>query len=527
MSMEKVQEKLLRRLTSPVEILYDVSTHWFVLLFMISLGTLLTWAKVASEPPVFECTATVVLKPNEILLAEDVRRPTPPPRGIDLTFIGEQLSLLQSDSVMDKVAMQIGDDPILEQEEDPLEGRELGFIQRAYRSIEKGVVSLIESLKRQPEGTLGEQRRQKAKAAFRERSYVQHDSKPNAVSNIIKLGVLGTHRNRLKDEILVWIDAYRSRIDEISNETFLRLFDERTDYWVKQEKDSKQQLDKFRKENADVSVERQNLNREKVIRLKMSMESLQKDFTGVGPLGPSGTLIGDKLVPLGPPSPEEDRLNIMKKRLDQLRGDLAVLRAKSPPTSEKIKQAEEGVKNLEEEVRKLEDPLMAAAAQEAAEPKPEVDSKAKDEEKEQQREKERTRTREEVLTRRIKFLDNELNAAIAEQAALDEKVMELTGLIDNFKRAGDLRRQYQTLMDQKNEQKEARKIVDIQIQDRPLTSVEPVGAYYAKVALGALAGALGGIFLAFNLEFFCRRIRFKKDVEDELGLTVVGVIPEN
>ena len=36
-----------------------------------------------------------------------------------------------------------------------------------------------------------------------------------------------------------------------------------------------------------------------------------------------------------------------------------------------------------------------------------------------------------------------------------------------------------------------------------------------------------GLFLAFALEFFNRKIRYKRDIENELGLTVVGVIPEN
>jgi capsular polysaccharide biosynthesis protein len=53
------------------------------------------------------------------------------------------------------------------------------------------------------------------------------------------------------------------------------------------------------------------------------------------------------------------------------------------------------------------------------------------------------------------------------------------------------------------------------------------GNYLIRVATGSFAGLAVGLVIAFGREFLSRKIRYKRDIEDELGLKVVGVIPQN
>src|SRR6185295_11643051 len=100
MNVEKVRRRLVRRILSPVEILYDISNHWFVVLLVACLATLALLWIVTSQPPRYECWANLQISPQPI--DDDPKRPQPQGKGTDLHFLGEQISLLQSDSVIAK-----------------------------------------------------------------------------------------------------------------------------------------------------------------------------------------------------------------------------------------------------------------------------------------------------------------------------------------------------------------------------------------------------------------------------------------
>lgn len=485
--------KFLRRLTSPVEILYDITQHWIIVLVLISLGTLVMLGQVASEAPTFECTATLVLSPQEVLAEGEPRSPAREKEG-ELRFIGEQLSLLLSDSVMEKVAEQrIAADRELPPREDKPEDRP-GFVSRVYMALEGFLDGLFEAMLSEPEGTPAERRIQRISSSFRRRSYVLNER----MSNIVKIGVLGPDRARLKEELQVWIDAYRSRIDELSQETYQRLFTDRTDYWIKEEAAAKEKLDQFKRDHPNVSAARQDWVRESVVKLKLNLDHLQRQFAGLEPL-PAQPL---PAAPAPAPRPADDLLTRLTARKDLLEIERAMLAAKVPLKSEKMKNMDLQIQNLKKEIGKLTPPPAVAAAQ--------------------------AQERGDDLSGRIKALTADLNQALAEQNSIEEKMAEMGTLLEDYRGAAGMRRKYQGLKERKIEQTESRKLVNVQLQDKPLASVVPLShSPVLRVGLGAFSGASLGFLIAFTLECFSRRVRYKKDLEDDLGIRVVGVVREN
>jgi uncharacterized protein involved in exopolysaccharide biosynthesis len=485
--------RLSRRAISPVEILFDVTKHWFVMLVLIALGTasMLLW--VASEPPIFECAATLALTPKMIPIeGENPRSPPPRDRDPDQVFIGEQLALLTSDSVMEAIARKLCTDPFYREDDSQREDKPLPL--KVLEKLQNRLSLLLPNVAKPPQGTPIEFKIQNQKAAFRERSYLLNERH----SIIIKIGLFGTSRNRLSDELQLWIDAYRSRIDEISRETYQKLFADRMDYWSKEEKDARLKLQKFQKENPAVNKSRLDLMRESVNRLKLMVELSQRQLASNDPLTSSESL---RFPPLGRllQQPEgETLLTQLKRRKDKLEVEKTSLLAKFTPTNEKVKSVEDEIKALEEQIRKV----LETSPQEAEKGSWET-----------------------VLAAKVKAMTEEINRSLIEQDQLEHQVGELTALTAVHTRALEMTKHYQGLMELRIEQTESLKLVNVQVQDKPTTSVTPVnGKNSLKIALGALSGLVLGVFACFTLELFCPRVRFKRDLETELGIKVIGVI---
>jgi uncharacterized protein involved in exopolysaccharide biosynthesis len=496
MDLAQTRAKLFRRATSPVEILYDVSSHWPAVAVALALGTLIMFAKGTSDPPKFESGATLVLSPNEVILDPDAARRPAPPRDSETNFMAEQLSLLQSDAVLEKVAAQVGDQEIIDQESDPRSEEELGPIQKGYRWVLAKINSLTAMVEKPAEGTVEERLRQEAKKVLRKLLKVENDRR----SNLVRISLQGTFRNRLDGEMDAWIQAYRARIEEISEETYQRLFNERMNYWVKEEAETSKKLDAFRAKNPGIFPDQKKWNDEKVARLKLLIEDFQRAYATQDP----SRLTMGLAAPLAPR--EEDPLADLRRKRSDMAVELSVLRGKYAPGSYRVKAAESALTDLDRQISGAAKALPAKAAPAAPEQPPE--------------------TPDQIYTRKLKAFQEELQQSIAEGAALDEKLKVLQAHEDEHRKAADTLVQYRSLRERKIEQTELRKIVDVQVQDGPATSIEPVeAAIFQKVALGSLAGMAVGVFLAFGREFFGRRIRFKKDIEDELGLKVVGVVP--
>src|SRR6185369_281052 len=125
----------------------------------------------------------------------------------------------------------------------------------------------------------------------------------------------------------------------------------------------------------------------------------------------------------------------------------------------------------------------------------------------------------------IAGLQKELDAAVTEQAEIGDKMAELTTLTADHQSASLRLADYRNLMQGRLAQNNARKLVDMKVQDSPTVGVEPLAKPYYQVALGLAGGGLMGFMFSFGIEMFCQRIRLRKDLEDELGLKVIGVIP--
>jgi len=194
MSMTNARAKLLHRISSPVEILYDVSLHWTLTLLLLCTGTVVMLTKVLNEPPLYQATAALVLNPNEVVLPEldpsTTSRRATARRESEVAFIQEQLALLQSDSVLDKWAEKIGDLEVLQQDLDPDPLKEPGQIQKLYKSVSSKLSDFLDDTVVQPLAADSEKLRHKAKAALKRRSFVLNLPR----SNLVTIGVKGTRR---------------------------------------------------------------------------------------------------------------------------------------------------------------------------------------------------------------------------------------------------------------------------------------------------------------------------------------------
>ncbi len=497
MSMAQVQAKLVRRILSPVELLYCLSIHWFVFLLSVLIGSFLVYAEILDEPAVFECHATLVLDPHQVSLDATNRRPA---RDADLNFMNEQLSLLRGDSVMDKVVQQLGHKVVLEQEDSPRTKESGGVVQKYYGLVKDKLRDIFSGLEQGPEGTPEEQARQRAKMAFAGRASATPTDRR---SNIVKLRVRGTQRSRLEDELSAWISAYRAKITEMSEESFQTYFRERSEVRRKDERETGQKLEKFKKEHSDVSLLRVNSNREHIWQLQQERIQLRTALANIAAgATPGGSAPPPVVGATGLPQAVQQELDSLKLQRMQILMAINSIKAALPPSSEKVKTKERELVGIEERIRSIQSPVP-------------LDDGDKE-------------TQEEKLQKRIAAYDAAIKDGQIEQANLEEKWAELTAHVDAHKKAGEALDQLEKMARLKVEQTEALKIVDIQVQDQPVASVHPIGGLrYRRIGMGALAGAGAGFFFAFGLEFFCRKIRFKRDVEMELGLKVVGVIPEH
>ncbi|MGH9362767.1 MAG: hypothetical protein ACRD2T_12705, partial [Thermoanaerobaculia bacterium] len=427
---------------------------------------------------------------NEVVFEGDARRPG---RDVLAVFIAEQLNILQSNDVLETVVKQIGVDQVQIQDTDPREGRELGVVQRLYREIKQKLDGLFSGLEPSTAVSLEEQARQRAMNLFRRRSYVRNDRR----SHLVKVGLYGTHFPRLKREMDFWLESYRMRIAEITRLSFQKHFDDRVLFWGKEEKSARQKLDQFKRDNPGVSKEHLENARLNVISYRYTLDRLQRQLAE----NPGAAVI----LPSPPPSPlapEQDTLAALKGRKNELATELAALRGRFPPGNEKIKSTEQMLKSVEEEIRRKENPLAPGPGAETAGKSP-----------------------EELLRDAIARVDLMLRKAVDEESTLRVRVSDLDQLVLDHGKAGENLRRYRDLMDLKEEQTQSRMFVDIKVTDEPRTSANPIGGSLGRVPLGTLGGLAVGLLLAFAMELLNPRVRFKRDLEDELGLRVVAVLP--
>jgi uncharacterized protein involved in exopolysaccharide biosynthesis len=473
MNVEQLRVKLFRRVLSPVEIVYSIT-------------------KVTSEPPLYECNATLVLTPHEFTI--DDRRYSAPPRD-DGSFLAGELSLLRSDSVLEKLVSSFKGEDLLAQDDYKKHFDNVGILQRAYLTLRSGYDSAIDYFE-QFGGSLRisaqEQLKNKIKNSFRRRSAVLREPK----SNIVKIVVRGLQQGSLDLEVKRWIDAYRERIDEISKETFTNLYKARIEEWEEKEKYARTKLNEFRKENPKVSAEAKKLNDERIFKLNVYKDLLQ----GI-PLDPSR--IGDLMAGEGTEVTE------LRKKKAAAEDELRELLSKLQPENDKVRAKRQEIKAIEEDLKRA----LTGGVKAGEEKKSEGDASAPPD-------------ASKPLDPRVLEIQKQIDETESANREIEVFLPDLNALVEEHRRAADLLIRMRGLQDQSQEQTEVRKLVNVQIQDPPKVALQSVN-YSLSVAMGSLIGLGIGIFIAFVIEFFARKIRYKKDVEDELGLKVVGVIPEN
>jgi hypothetical protein len=522
MKLDQLRLKFFRRAFSPIEILYDLSRHWVLVVSTLAIGTLIMMGVISSRPPTFKSSATLVVSPKDVDL-EGSRRAGP---GVDpMAFISEQMNLLASDTVVEKAIRRAGGPQAILKQEQDLPDRKLGFISQAYRQVTgffEEVGQYFDAFPPIPPESRQVADQAAAREAFRRLSAIENAPR----SNIVRVSVLGSDNRDLARNLQSWIDGYKERIAEMSMATLQTMADQRVEYWKKEQDDAKKAMDaklaelKEKYKGIPISVEQKRYNEERIVRLSLLHDEIQRG----GPGAAVAALPGVPGVPGAPPATlEETLLGDLIRRRAALYFEQAELEGRSPKTSAKVRSKGIEIEVIERNIRDLQARIAAAGAA----------SKAGEEEKEKARRDEEAakpapKSPEDAWKERLAGINDEIQKTLAINRIIDQGLNEISAASDDLRLANDKVRLFKSLKQGSGDYIAARQLVDIQIQDAPMTDPVPIPTkYVANVSLGSLAGLFAGVFLAFALEFFSGRIRYRKDIEEELGLEVVGVIPEN
>ena len=495
------RDKVLRRLASPVELVYALTKHWFIVLVAIALGTAVMLAKVLSQPAYFEARATLFIKANDTLLSVD-GRPLAVERDPN-SFLNEQLAILQSDSVLERVVIDIGARPIISQEEEQAErDGQRGPLTEIIRAARKKFDTLMTELRPAPVGNPEERSLQRAKAAFRRNSDVRTDRRPG----IVKLVLRGANHRTLEDHLNAWISAFLGRLEAQRNDTFRRLLNSRVARWAIFERDAKGKLDLFRKDNPEVSQERLAVYKAEVARLQVFITDFQRlqAFPKDLDVGPRAPILGDGSgINTPPPNPKIERL---RRQLDEAEARVSQYEVKFGKESVKaIAQRREAAAYRDELKREEENEW----AHNSPRPRGEGSKGGEDESD----------------AAKLARLQEQLAIAVDRQDRIGSKVQELGELESSYRSARRTKDEAERMLALEDEQIDVRKTVEVSVPDGPKVDLNPVTADYVQVAAGSGAGLAIGFVLAFGVELLCRRVRYKREIEEELGIPVIAVIP--
>lgn len=482
------QKKLLLRASSPSEYLHTLTAHWILILGTTGLGTLVLFTVLTSQPTLYQARAILQLNPNELLVEPGTR---PVAVRTDLVnFINDQVGILQSQTVLQSLVGSLGyhrASPDREAERQP------GRLQAVYRDLEQRLESFISELGDPVRGSPEEMALQRAVRQFRNRSQVltQQDSLQ------VRLVVVGPDPGSLVTELEAWITAYRRRIEDFTEESAKRFLEERKDAWGGIVRQKGEALESFRKRNPEVSETMHRFLQGQIIRQEYFLDSLRTRMTGL-----TVELEGSPETGLPLAQVEQGLSDIFRRKKEELELQRVDLLGQYPETSELIKAHDAKIQEVERSIQSGgSSPLHVAGP-------------------------DRRKAMVETLQKNVEFAGKELERLQLQLVEVDGKMVEFRKLQADLQYAEDKVRSYERSMDWKMESTEGQKLVQVQVWDKPAASTSPINSFKAlEAGYGALGGLVAGFLLAFFREFFRKTIRFKRDVVEELGLEVIGVIP--
>lgn len=511
---ERFRKRILRRLTTPQELLYAWTRHWVLVAVPCVLGAAFFLAKVATDRSYYDGKATLLITTGDPLIADLDGRSGGMRREDLQTWVASRVKMLQSDSVLRRVVQGMNKSLLLDEDRDRRSEFE-GPAQIAYVARRK-VEEWWESLRHPNVFDRGEEAElRRAVALFRARSAVI----PDAKTGTVQLRVALADRRGTEAALRYWIDEFRAYMQRASDQF---LADGLAKYG-REERSARKALEEARA---------------KAIQ-ELSAPAFQQAARPAATEAPAAEGAGVAAAEASGPVPlildvSQDSLELLARKAAEVETSLTQLRVQRdggpsflPGAGGSQDPAREGVlKRLHElEIERLR-AVANMGAQSTAVAR--ID-----------REIEQCRTQLLGLGPAASVTSEDLKAQIDAQIRKEEA--RLAAIYDRYLRLKEHLAAIRDLEGELQSAREWRKAFErlqtlqearanpaglVQVIDEPYVSWEAGVAFpHLDVLKGAGIGLALGLLFAIVREILNGKVRFRNDIVGEYGLPVVGVIP--
>lgn len=484
MHFDSLKKRMIRIATTPPELLFAMTRHWLIVAGCLAVGTTVMLGKVATDTQLYSGTLTLLVDPGATAEYEGGTGRIAP--GAGQRFLQAQVEIFKSDSVLRRIVQLLTHDQVLIQDENP-EEKNYGPIRTAVNDLRTQILDGLNYLKYPGTNDFGIERDiQRAIRALRRRSVVT----ANPRTGLLELKLYGNNRQRLHKELTSWELAYRKRTEDLQENVFDNFVRARQEQYRIVEEKAQAEIDEFQAVYPEVSAN--------------ALERLQAEKAGLEGkrLEARGHLVNLKYgrapstaLNTADESPEVKALRDVLSNLRIQRSTrLATFRETSPEVQaveREIKQIKAALIRAEGGIDLNEDPLQSKLRLET-----EIEDHT-------QRLREIYKA-ERILTTQLETLGN-LKRRLTEYSTRRERV-ETDDIL------------FRDLL--------ARDKVTVQQVNPPSVNTQPALTFpHRQVLYGTAAGASLGILIALLMETLSNKIRFRSDIENDLDLPVVGVIP--
>jgi uncharacterized protein involved in exopolysaccharide biosynthesis len=496
LELSKFQRKLVRRITSPMEVFYAVTAHWFLIFFFMLIGLLSLLVMVGQEPPLYSASMTLILKQPQKLMQVKLG---PTPIGDEANFINEEQRILISESVVRETVQYLGyhKTALLNAQDDVnrAEGSS-GFLLRAVESGREFLSALL------PDEATDEMSEEvglkRAVEAFSRRSSVL----TARGSNHIKLRVIGPDRKQLVEELNAWLGAYRAVSRRVVAERTAAYLDHRIRFWKEEVEAARKRLEDFMTKHPEATKEKLDSLEETVTRQQSVLERLTLRLDDALSKASSGQPV-DLTTP---ESLDEELAAEMRQKLKALELERVEIISRYGELSYEFDRHNDKIKKFKAQIQELES---SSFQKDPTDPGGKGLEVALD-------------NFRKLVEREVEKLDEYRGR----KAAIENQVEQAREIQDEIKSCVTRLEDFQRDQLLAKESEEASR-VGIGVLDEPTADAQALPSRKRlKIAGGAAGGIAAGIVVAFILELLSRRVRFKKDVTNDHDLDVVGVLLE-
>lgn len=483
MTFSFLQQRAIRVLTRPPEILFALTRHAVLVGVCALLGAGLVWAMVVAQPPIYEARAQLLISKNDSILAslsslsQTDRRAW---RDLDLeVFLNAQSSVLRSKEVLEKLILCTGFSWGAAGSESD---REESETVRDHIAALKGTVKtwlseilLLEAPERS--GADPEIAMQRSIESFQRRSEVKAEKS----SSTIDLLVRGEDSERLKQELRCWIEAYKNHLTEMARETWDGFLSELSTNYSRRKDSAAAELAAFRAANPGVSESKIDFLKDHIRELYFELADLRR-----------------RQLELAVPAANVLSVDPEYRALITRKIELETEKELYPASSSKSALVQKQLDYVSSELAAYMSALSQAKSLDDSNGDTPYDS-------------------------RLAILTGDIRSLSDERDRVSDKLKQLEELETRYNSATETLDHFEAM---KLASLHMQSPLNVQISDDPAVDSSPVGLDpLTKICLGSLAGLFLGVFCALLFEILCGKVRFKRDVIDDFGLSVVAVLP--